>query len=264
MLTRLFPDPLTLAAVQAVVAGLLALLVALLAWWMHLRMEKEIIIALVRGLLQVIAVGAVLLFIFQGPTAVGFVILAAMMVVAAQVSAKRAQGLPDAFRVSLYSIAAGSGTIILLMVALGVIDIKLTALIPVGSMLLANSMNTASLAFNRFRGEVLSHVGHIETALSLGASPRAAVLPYVQAAIQASLIPRVDSLRSLGIVWIPGVMTGMLLGGSHPVRAALYQFVIMAMILTVSATTSILAVLLISQRIFTPAEQLILRSETEG
>ena len=64
MLTKFFPDPITLAAVQAVVAGLLALLVAFLAWWMHLHMEKEIIIALGRGLLQVIAVGAILLFIF--------------------------------------------------------------------------------------------------------------------------------------------------------------------------------------------------------
>ncbi len=259
MLTRFIHDPLILAAVQALIAGTLALLVVLLSYGLRLRLEKEISIALVRGLIQVVLVGMVLLLIFREPVAIGFVILGAMMLAAAQTSAKRAKGLPDAFRVSLYSIAAGSGSILLLAVAIGVIELKLSALIPVGSMLLANGMNTASLAFNRFRSEVVSHVGHIETALALGASPRAAVMPYIRAAILASLIPRVDSLRSLGIVWIPGVMTGMLLGGSHPVRAALYQFVIMSMILTVSALTSILAVLLMSRRIFTPAEQLILR-----
>jgi len=262
VLTKLFHDPITLAAVQAVVAGTLALTVALLARWLQLNMEKDIAIALVRGLIQVVIVGMVLLVIFQEPVFVGFLILVGMMFAAAWTSAKRARGLPDAFRVSLYSIALGSGSIIIVMLLIGVLELKLTALIPVGSMLLANSMNTASLAFNRFRGEVLSHVGHIETALSLGASPRAAVMPYIREAIMASLIPRVDSLRSLGIVWIPGVMTGMLLGGSHPVRAAFYQFVIMSMILTVSALTSIIAIFLMSQRIFSPAEQLLLRSES--
>ncbi len=263
MLTRYFHDPITLAAVQALIAGSLAFFVVFLSYKLQLRMERDISIALVRGLIQVVIVGMVLLLIFQEPVAIGFVILAAMMIAAAQTSAKRARGLPDAFRVSLYSIVIGSGSVLLVAVAIGVIELKLSALIPVGSMLLANGMNTASLAFNRFRGEVLAHVGHIDAALSLGASPRAAVMPYIRAAILASLIPRVDSLRSLGIVWIPVLMTGMLLGGSHPVRAALYQFVIMSMILTVSALTSILAVLLMSRRIFTPAEQLILRGGQE-
>jgi putative ABC transport system permease protein len=258
MLNQYFTDPIMLAAAQALVAGLMALGMMLIASWSGIHLEKEIIIALLRGLVQVVAVGAVLLYIFQGPALLGFAILAAMMVLAAKTAEKRAKGLPGAFKVGLYGIGIGAGAVILLMTWTGVIDTKLTALIPIGSMIVANSMNSTSLALDRFQGEVRSHVGHIETALALGAPPKTAIRPYAQAAVKASLIPRIDSLRSLGIVWIPGVMTGMLLGGSQPVHAAFYQFVVMAMILTVSGLTSLISTLLIAGYIFTPAEQLAL------
>ena len=102
-------------------------------------------------------------------------------------------------------------------------------------------------------------MGQIEAYLALGADPATAVAPYVRAAVQASLIPKVDTMRALGIVWIPGVMTGMLLAGSHPVDAALYQFVIVGMIFAVGALASLISVLLISRRIFSSAVQLTLR-----
>ena len=262
MLNQFFTDPIYLAAAQAFVAGVMALIMMAIASWTGIHLEKEIIIALLRGLVQVVAVGAVLLFIFQGPALLGFAILAGMMALAAKTAEKRARGLPGAFTVSLYGIGIGAGVVIVLMTWAGVIDTKLTSLIPIGSMIIANSMNATSLALDRFQGEVRSHIGRIETALALGAAPNTAVKPYAQAAVRASLIPRIDSLRSLGIVWIPGVMTGMLLGGSQPVHAAFYQFVVMAMILTVSGLTSIISTLLMSGRIFTSAEQLTLESRS--
>ncbi len=256
MLNQFFTDPISLSVAQALVAVFMAIGMMLIASWAGIHLEKEILIALVRGLVQVVAVGAILLYVFQGPTLIGFAILAGMMLLAAKTAEKRARGLPDAFRVGLYGIGVGAGSIIALMTWAGVIDTKLTVLIPIGSMIIANSMNATSLALDRFQGEVRTHVGHIETALALGAPPKTAIRPYAQAAVRASLIPRIDSLRSLGIVWIPGVMAGMLLGGSHPVHAALYQFVVMAMILAVSGLTSLITTLIIARRIFTPAEQL--------
>jgi len=257
MLNQFFTDPIYLAAAQALVAGLMAIVMMLIAARAGIHLEKEIIIALLRGLIQVTAVGAILLWIFSGPTVLGFAILAGMMLLAAKTAEKRAGGLPSAFKASFFGILIGAGSVILLMTWAGVIDTKLTALIPIGSMIIANSMNATSLALDRFQGEVRSHVGHIETALALGASPNLAVRPYAQAAVRASLIPRIDSLRSLGIVWIPGVMTGMLLGGSQPIHAALYQFVVMAMILTVSGLTSLISTMFMAGYIFSPAEQLI-------
>lgn len=263
MLSQFIHDPIYLAAAQALVAGSLALVMMVIAAWQGIRLEKEIVIALLRGLVQVVAVGSVLLLIFDGPTALGFLILAGMMLLAAKTAEKRAGDLPGAFRVSFWGILIGAGSVIILMTLAGVIDTKLTALIPIGSMIVANSMNSVGLALDRFEGEIKAHIGHIETALALGADPKTSVRPYTQAAIKASLIPRIDSLRSLGIVWIPGVMTGMLLGGSQPVEAALYQFVIMAMILTISGLASLVSALLMVGQIFTPADQLALGRREE-
>jgi putative ABC transport system permease protein len=120
-------------------------------------------------------------------------------------------------------------------------------------------MNTNGLAMNRLRADVLAHVGEIETALALGADGKSSVAAYVQGSFEASLIPAIDSLRSLGIVWIPGLMAGMLLSGSRPIYAAVYQFVVLAMIFASSGLTSLVSTLLIRTRVFSPAEQLLLR-----
>jgi putative ABC transport system permease protein len=126
-------------------------------------------------------------------------------------------------------------------------------------MLIANAMNTNGLALNRFRSEVLAHAGEIETALALGAEPGNSVAPFTQASFEASLIPAIDSMRSLGIVWIPGLMAGMMLSGARPVYAAIYQFVVLAMIFAASGLTSLVSTLLIRGKVFTAAEQLLLQ-----
>lgn len=259
MLNRLFTDQLQLGLAQALAAAILAFSVALLARRRNIHLESETAVALVRGLVQIIAVGSILVLLLRAPRWTGAFLLAAMIAAAGATSAKRAKGLPGAFKVSTYSIACGAGSVIAIMTWLGVIDTAITALIPVGSMLIANAMNTNGLALNRFRSDVLAHVGEIETALSLGADPKESVRPYVQASFEASLIPAIDSLRSLGIVWIPGLMAGMLLSGSRPIYAAIYQFVVLAMIFAASGLTSLVSTLLIRTHAFTAAQQLLLR-----
>ncbi|PYX39731.1 MAG: ABC transporter permease, partial [Acidobacteria bacterium] len=191
-------------------------------------------------------------------------LLMAMIIAAGATSARRAKGMPGAFEVSTWAIAGGAGSMIAVMTLLGVIDTPITALVPVGSMLIANAMNTNGLALNRFRSDVLAHVGEIETALALGADGKSSVAPYVQVSFEASLIPAIDSLRSLGIVWIPGLMAGMLLSGARPVYAAIYQFVLLAMIFASSGLTSLISTLLIRTRVMSTAEQLILRPGAIG
>jgi len=262
MLSRLFTNQVQLGFAQAIAAAALAYGVVLLARGRKIHLESEAAIALLRGLVQIIAVGSVLVIMLRAPRWTGAFFLAAMIIAAGATSAKRAKGVPGSFQVSTYSIACGAGSVIATMTFLGVIDTAITALIPVGSMLIANAMNTNGLALNRFRSDILAHTGDIETALALGADPRQSVAPYVQASFEASLIPAIDSLRSLGIVWIPGLMAGMLLSGARPVYAAIYQFVVLAMIFAASGVTALVSTLLIRTHAFTPAEQLLLRPGT--
>jgi putative ABC transport system permease protein len=244
---------------QAAVAALAALAVVVAAGRRGIHLEKDLAIAMARGLVQIVAVGSILLLLMRGPGWTSVFLLVSMIVAAGATSAKRAKGIPGAFQVSTWAIACGAGSTIAVMTSLGVIDTPITALVPVGSMLIANAMNTNGLALNRLRADVLAHVGEIETALALGADGKTSVAPYAQASFEASLIPAIDSLRSLGIVWIPGLMAGMLLSGARPVYAAIYQFVLLAMIFASSGLTSLVSTLLVRVRIMSAAEQLLLR-----
>jgi putative ABC transport system permease protein len=259
MLEQFFSEGLPLGLAQAAVTFVAALAVAILARRWEIHLERETLVALVRGVVQVVAIGSILLLVFQGPGWLGILVLLAMLLAAAGIAARRAAGISGAFWVSLQGITVGAGTVIVLMTWLGVIDAEMTSLIPVGSMLIANAMNTNAVALDRFRSEVESHAGQIDAALALGAEPGATVAPYVQTSVQAGLIPRVDSLRSLGIVWIPGLMAGMILSGVDPVYAAVYQFAVIAMIFAASGLTAVVTTLLIRSRAFSPAKQLILR-----
>src|SRR5437868_9140092 len=201
MLRVFFHTQLQLGFAQAAIAALAALSVVFLARSRDIHLEGEALIAMLRGLVQIIAVGSILVILLRAPRWTSAFLLAGMIVAAGATSARRAKGIPDAFSVSAWAIAFGAGLVIALMTVLGVIDTAITSLVPVGSMLIANAMNTNGLALNRFRSDVLAHVGEIETALALGAEARNSVSPYVQASFEASLIPAIDSLRSLGIVW---------------------------------------------------------------
>jgi putative ABC transport system permease protein len=259
VLKALFQGQLQLGLAQAAAAAMAALAVVLVARSRGIRLEKELTVAMARGLVQIVAVGSILLLLLRGPNWTSVFLLVAMIVAAGATSARRAKGMPQAFQISTWAIACGAGSVIAVMTLLGVIDTPITVLVPVGSMLIANAMNTNGLALNRFRADVLAHVGEIEAALALGADGKSSVAPYVQGSFEASLIPAIDSLRSLGIVWIPGLMAGMLLSGARPVYAAIYQFVVLAMIFAASGLTSLVSTLLIRTRVMSSAEQLILR-----
>jgi putative ABC transport system permease protein len=259
VLKSMFPSQIALGLVQAAIAASMALAVVLLARRRNIHLESDAAIALLRGLVQIVAVGSILALLLKAPRWTSVFLLAGMVLAAGSISAKRTKNIPGAVKVSTYSIAVGAGLVTAIMTWAGVIDTAITSLIPVGSMIIANAMNTNGLALNRFRSEVLAHAGEIDTALALGAAPEATVGRYAESSIHSSLIPAIDNLRSLGIVWIPGLMTGMLLSGANPMYAAIYQFVVIAMILASSGLTSLLSTMMIRSHAFSPAGQLILR-----
>ena len=160
---------------------------------------------------------------------------------------------------SVYAIGAGSGVVITAMLVTGTLHADIAVLVPVGSMIIANAMNACAQAAERYRAEVTAHVGQVEAALALGADPAVTVAPYVQSAVYASLLPRLDMMKSLGLVWIPGVMAGMVISGTSPVYAGVYQFIVVAMIFAASGMTGLATALLMRLRAFSPHAQLTLR-----
>jgi len=250
-------DPVLLKGLaQVAAATALAAVVLGLSYVRNLDVERELGGAFARGFVQVVAMGALIGVLFSIPLAFSGVVLAAMMGYAAWESRKRGDGVPQAFRVSLTAIAFGASVVIVTMVIAGAIETTVRNLVPVGGMIIANAMKTNSLALDRFKGEIESNREEIEALLAIGVPPAAAVSEYVTESVRASLIPVVDAMKTLGLVYIPGMMAGMILGGANPIYAAEYQFVIMGMIFAAGGLTSMTTSLLVGTHAFTDAAQL--------
>ena len=244
---------------QAAGAIVLCAIVVALCRWQAIGVEREAAISMARGLVQMVLVGMVLAMLLHGSLLIGSLILLLMMVAAAFTAARRLRGMDGALLLCFWAIAAGAGVVIAAMLAMGSLRADIAILVPVGSMIIANAMNACAQAIERFRAEIIAHVGQIEAGLSLGAEPAVAVAPYLESAVYASLLPRLDMMKSLGLVWIPGVMAGMVVSGTSPVYAAIYQFVVVAMILAASGITGLVATILMRSRVFSLGAQLTLR-----
>jgi len=244
---------------QAAGAIVLCAVVVLLCRRFAVHVERETAISLGRGLVQMVFVGMVLAVLLHGNLLVGVLILLGMTFAAAVTTSRRARDIKGSLLLVFYAIAAGSGVVIAVMLVTGTLTADIAVLVPVGSMIIANAMNACAQSVERFRADVTAHVGQIEAGLALGADPGVAVAPYVQSAVYASLLPRLDMLKSLGLVWIPGVMAGMMVSGASPVYAGIYQFIIVAMILAASGIAGLIVTLLMRARVFSAAAQLTLR-----
>lgn len=241
---------------QVGAASLLALLVVGLSRWRGLRLETELGVAFVRGFVQVVAVGVVIGALLTVPVGWSGLVLLGMVGGATWISRQRGEGLPGVTRVSFLAITVGAGLVIVTMTWARAIEPTVRSLVPVGSLVIANAMKINGLALNRLKDELRDKRDVIEVGLALGGPPSAVLARHLRTSVQASLIPVVDSLKSLGWVWIPGIMAGMILGGENPIYAALYQFVIMAMIFAAGGLTSMISSLLMGRRVITEAEQL--------
>jgi putative ABC transport system permease protein len=263
MLTQWIENQVWLGAAQAGVTMLAAVIVLGVTWRLKLGLHKDIATGLVRGLLQIVAIGFLLTLIFTAPLWIAVPVILVMIAAAGVMTVQRTQGIPNALGISLLGIAVGSGLVISVLTFLGVIEQDLTSIIPIGSMLVYGAMNANALMLERFHSELTSHTGQIEAALSLGAAPEEVAAPYVRRAVTAAMIPQINGLQSLGIVWIPGAMSGMLLSGSDPVYAGFYQFVVSGSIFITAGITVLISIVLVRRQVFSKAEQLILRSEDQ-
>jgi len=181
---------------------------------------RTAVYAVARMLIQLLLIGFVLVFIFDAEQpGIIILVLAVMLVVASWIAIRPLQDKqPYLFRNALIAIVI-SGALTLALVTQVVLGIEPWFLprymVPLAGMIFANSMNAVSLAAERFEAERGRDVGYAEARST---------------ALQASLIPIINSLFAVGLVSLPGMMTGQILSGVSPFVAARYQIVVMCMI----------------------------------
>jgi putative ABC transport system permease protein len=179
-----------------------------------------------------------------------------MIVISGYTSAKRATNMPQAGLVTTPSILTGS-TIVLIVLAISrAMPMQPQFIVPLAGMAFGNSMAICSISLERLLREVKLNKIAIETALSLGATSQQAIENYSRFSVKASLIPTIDRLKTLGIIFIPGAMSGLLIAGTDPLVAAEYQIIVYLMIVGGGLITAILVSFLSRKKIFNKAEQL--------
>jgi len=217
---------------------------------------KEISIAGTRALVQILILASLILVLFKLPLYWSFIVLLAMAAIAGHTTYSRSGKLEKGLSLAIVSIVAASLLLLIPFFLLGIFPLEARYVIPTGSILIGNAMNVSSLAIDRYRGEIKNRRAEVEAYLALGAPPKLAASACLKQGILSALIPSIDNMKNLGLVWIPGVMTGMLLGGADPVEAASIQIAIFTSIFAAGMIASSLLLHYSTDSFFTEAAQL--------
>jgi putative ABC transport system permease protein len=240
------------------VSGLLVLVAVAIASWQRLGISREIVVAAVRALVQLVAVGAVLAWLFAHAGVAGALAwVLAMTLVAANESRRRGAGIPHAYRAALVGIVVGTVTTLGVLVAGGVISTEPQVLIPIGGMVVSGAMQASSLTLTSLRRSAIDNRPAVEAALSLGLPAPQAFAREMRTAVRTALVPTVDSTRVVGLISLPGTMTGLIIAGVDPLQAIRYQIIVMYMLLAAWAVSALVTARAAQGSMFDEAQRLV-------
>ncbi|WAL59823.1 ABC transporter permease [Thermocoleostomius sinensis] len=241
--------------------GLMGIAIGLSAW-QQLGLEWNLAVATFRTVIQLLAIGYILDFVFALNTPWAVIgIIGIMAVIAAIVARNRiSQKVPRLLPIVGGSILIGTAltlSYVILLVLQPDPWFQPQYLVPLAGIILGNAMNAAAIGGERLVSTLNASRLEIETHLSLGATPRQATAAYRREAIKAGLIPTLNSMMVVGIVTLPGIITGQILSGINPLDAAIYQMLIMFILAIATLGTTMLLVQGIYRQFFNQAAQFI-------
>ncbi len=255
MVLDIGPIQLALCLVFILVAGTGSVL-------LKLGLERDLAWGTFRTFAQLAILGYVLKFIFDISQAWLVLLLFAFMVFwAAHAIRGRVKEDTIPIFIPTYISMVSSFTLVSILVTSTIVQVKPwytpQYFIPLGGMIIGNSMNAITISLDRIFNELRGQRDRIELSLSLGATYQEATTSILRDTIKAGMIPSINSMMTVGLVSIPGMMTGQILAGSDPIIAIKYQIVVMLMLVASAAIGSMLVVHVIRRRCFTRAHQMI-------
>jgi putative ABC transport system permease protein len=228
------------------IVGLSAVAVAAAAVG-RLGTGREVVVVVVRAVVQLLAVAFVIRVVFTTAWLAPFY-LTAMVAVAAGTSSRRLRrrGVHGTFLFAAAAIAAGAAMTVTVVVATRALPLQTNQLVPFSAQIIGGSMTATTLASLRMLDDVQSNWTQVEAWLALGATGRVAVTDIGRRAAGAALVPALDQTRNVGLVVLPGAFVGLLLAGATPLQAGRLQLLVLVGLLcaesvAVLASTTLLA-----------------------
>ncbi|WP_213818514.1 ABC transporter permease [Garciella nitratireducens] len=240
------------------ISSSLVLIALFFSYSQKLKLEKEILIGVFRAILQLILVGYLLNYIFglKSPVFTTFLLLF-MTFNASYNAAKRGKGIKNGFFISFLSISTGALITLFILVFSGAIQYEPYQIIPVGGMIISNAMVALGLCYRQLLTDFKNKREEVETKLSLGADIRTSSMEIIRDCIKVGMLPMIDSAKTLGIVSLPGMMTGLILAGTSPIEAVKYQIMVTFMMISTTSISSFTACYLAYKGFFNERKQLI-------
>ncbi|MBE3599732.1 MAG: iron export ABC transporter permease subunit FetB [Limnochordaceae bacterium] len=241
---------------QLALSVVLVLLAGGVSAALQLGLLRPLLVGTLRTFVQLMLIGYVLAFIFESnrPWLV-FLVAVAMTAVATQAATARTRDVTRYPRelafAALFASSVLVGGIVVGLIIRPEPWYSARVAIPIFGMILGNSMNGVALALQRLYGSTRERLAEVEELLAFGATPWEAVRESVKEAVRTGMTPTINSMMVVGLVSLPGMMTGQILGGADPRQAVRYQIVVMLMISAAVALGCLVLVLSAYRRLFT-------------
>jgi putative ABC transport system permease protein len=258
------PEIVSIGLVQLAIGLVFILMAGVTSLYHALKLERDLVVGTIRTFAQLFLLGYILKFIFNLGNATlilfvfGFMILFAAWEIRSRVKEKQV-----AFFWPLFVSMVISYVVVTYMVTAVLVNVepwwKPQYFIPLGGMVIGNSMNAIAIALERLLGELRKRRLEVEAMLCLGADYKEASRDMFRNAMRAGMIPSINSMMGVGVVFIPGMMTGQILAGANPLQAVRYQIVVMIMLVGSTAIGSLLVVYLVRKLCFASGERLVLQ-----
>ncbi|MCO8122080.1 iron export ABC transporter permease subunit FetB [Stieleria sp. TO1_6] len=249
-------DYIELSNAQVALAAALIVINGIISVVLRLRIEKMLVLASVRTVVQLALVGLVLEWIFHVDRWYVVIAIAAVMTLVAgwTAAARSKRTFPGLRLITTVSVWASSWTLTAYVLFAVFCDLpkwyEPQYAIPLLGMVLGNALNGISVGLSTFTESLVRQRGQVETLIALGATRHEAAAEPMREAVRTGMIPIINSMMVVGLVSLPGMMTGQVISGVDPAQAVRYQIVIMFLIAGATALGTVSVVYLSMLRLF--------------
>ena len=240
-----------------IISSILVAIPIFISYKDKLELGKDIIFSIIRAVLQLLVVGYLLDFIFGLEKPIFIIGLILLMVFNAALNTKKkGESIDNQLLISFISILVGTSITISVLVLSKAIKFNPSEVIPVAGMIVSNAMIALSLSYKNLIDSYKNNGSIVEIKLSLGADIKDASQDIIRESIKLSIMPSIDAAKTLGIVSLPGMMTGLILGGVSPLIAVKFQIMVTFMILSSTSLSIMIATYLSYRKFFNDRKQL--------
>lgn len=237
----------------------LLVIAMLISYKEELDLNKDILIAGVRAVIQLFIIGYVLEYILEVDNLILTLIMVAFMISnAAYNSHQRNKKMSNSLFISFASIGTATVTTLGILVVTGAIELVPSQVVPITGMIASNAMVGVGLTFRSLNTQFKDYRQSVQEMLALGATSKQASKSIISESIKTGLAPTVDRTKTVGLVSLPGMMSGLIFAGVSPTAAIRYQIVVMFMLISVTSLAGIIASYLAYKNYYNQFDQLMI------